>query len=203
MFRSVGNDRASWHLSVVVASQRIAADGLGSIPRGALMTPNVLLLQTPAIDFGTFLTVSRQALGYDVASAVDASPVDRTDAEKFLSCLAAMQDKKAKPGPAAHLLSHVSFSVLIAANDEDMLAILEILEMPFVAVNTSARGVQLAVATGTLARWCEAVKLGSRSKQRAAFNRIMGLFGAVGLNVWKDCETVTMPDGMLLLKDQR
>ena len=49
------------------------------------MTPNALLIQTPAIDFGTFLSLSQQALGYSPAEAVDASPLERLGLGTVLS----------------------------------------------------------------------------------------------------------------------
>ena len=171
------------------------------------MTPNVVLIQTPITDFTTLLTVTKQALGYNVVASVDASPVQRTDAERFLSCLASMQDRDAKPGLAPHLLSHVSFSLLIAADDTDTLPILSVTEMPFVVVDTRVRGVQLAIVSGTLAAWHDAVKHGSSryvsASVRLAFNRIREVFIAANINVWKDCSVIRQTDGTLLLEDKR
>jgi hypothetical protein len=151
------------------------------------MTPSVVLVQTPTIDFDTFLTVAQQALGRNVADAVDSSPVKRSEAERFLSCLAAMKDKRAKPGAAQSLLGHVSFSVMVAADSEEMLLILEAAGMEFVVVETVVRDVQLAVITGTLAEWRDAVRYADRSV-RTTFNRIANLFAAVGMDVWKECK---------------
>lgn len=172
------------------------------------MTPNVALVQTPVIDFNTFLTVSNQALGYDVSTAVNASLVNRTDAERFISCLAAMQDRKAKPGCSPRLLCHVSVSVMIAADDVDMFDILSVCQMPFICVDTRVRGVQLAVATGTLRDWRDAVKFGlsrecRNQNVRMGFNRIMGLFTAINVDLWKGCTSTPQPDGTLLLEDKR
>jgi hypothetical protein len=140
------------------------------------MTPNFLLVQVPTPDFNKLLTVSQQALGYNAAEAVDSNPVIRTDAERFLSCLAAMQDQHAQPGFASHLLNHVAFSVLVAADERDMLAIVEIGQMPFVVVDTCARGVQLAVMSGTLAQW---KLVGER------IPRVRDVFIEGGIDVWK------------------
>ena len=171
------------------------------------MTPSIALIQKPVADFKTFLTLCQQALGYSVSEGVDKSLIERAEPDRFISCLAAMQDRKAKPGLAPHLLSHVSFSVLVAADEETMLAMLEVAEMPFVVTNTLLRGVQLAVVSGTLSQWHAAVKLGStyacQPSVRAGFNRVMEVFKEAGLDVWKECASRPLPDGTLLLEDKR
>ena len=89
------------------------------------MQPDAVLIQEPAVDFTTFLGLSHQMLGYSPARAADASPRELTDAERFLSCLAALRDPEAPAGLTANLLAHVSFSVLVAADERDLLDILE------------------------------------------------------------------------------
>ena len=129
------------------------------------------------------------------------------DAEKFLSCLAAMKTQDAQVGLSPHLLTHVTFSVLLAAAERDMQDILECCSgMPFVIADTVARGVQAAVVTGTLAQWRDAVISGCQHSVevtvRALFNKILNLFEAVNLNVWRDCNR--KPAGQtFLLEDHR
>ncbi len=171
------------------------------------MTPSAILIQTPAIDFGTFLGLSQQILGYSPSETVDASPIELPEAERFLACLAALKDRKTG-GVAPNLLTHVSFSVLAAADDRDMLDILQVSAgMPFVVTDTQMRGVELAVITGTLAQWKNAVASGaareSQLNVRAFFNRVMSLFEAVGLNVWKNFENYTLQDHTYYLEDKR
>jgi hypothetical protein len=108
-----------------------------------------------------------------------------------------------------YLLSHVSFSVFVGADDRDMLDILQCCAgMPFVTVETNIRGVQIAVVTGTLAQWKDAVVSGCRKDVeppvRHCFNKLYGLFTAAGLNVWGDFHTRYTPDQtFLLLEDKR
>jgi hypothetical protein len=173
------------------------------------MIPDALLIQTPALDFGTFLGLSQQALGYSPAATADASALQHCDAERFLTCLAALRDQRASVGLAPHLLTHVSFSVLVAAADRDMLDILQVSAgMPFVVTDTLMRGVQWAVITGTLAQWRDAVKSGASRKSglnvRACFNRVMALFESSGLGgVWKDYESHPLHDRTFYLEDKR
>jgi hypothetical protein len=169
------------------------------------MNPEVLLITTPAVDFRAFLGACLQVLGYSPVRAADASPRDLSAAEKFLSCLAALRDQKAPAGLAANLLSHVSFSLLLIADERDLLDILErCAAMPFVTAETTVRGVTAAVITGTLAQWRDAVAAGSvreaEPSVRTGFNKVYGLFCGEGLNVWGDYRTREAPDRTLLLE---
>jgi hypothetical protein len=173
------------------------------------MNPSAILVSQPSIDFRTFLGLSHQALGRSPAASSDGCRRDLSDAERFLSCLAAMRDERAPVGLSPHLLRHVSFSAFIAADERDMLEILQYCAgLPFVAVETIVRGVQAAVVTGTLAQWKDAVisgcSKGVPSPVRHCFNKLHGLFTAAGLNVWRDYTLRSTPDQtFLLLEDKR
>jgi hypothetical protein len=165
------------------------------------MTPSALLITTPAIDFPAFIGASQEVLGYNPAAKVDDSPIVCSDTDRYLACLAELREC-ALPDPG--LLVHVTFSVLAAADDRDMLDILQIASMPFVVADTLRRGIQVAVLTGTLAQWRDAVKAGATRNTsfeiRVFFNRVMSLFGEAGINAWKDLETHPLPDRTLYLK---
>jgi hypothetical protein len=118
-----------------------------------------------------------------------------------------MKDAHAKVGLSPHLLAHVSFSVLITADERDMQDILEYCSgMPFVITDTVARSVQVSVVTGTLAQWRSAVISGCQPTVeptvRMLFNRIVSLFESVNLNVWMDCERKS-EGPTFLLEDHR
>jgi len=75
-------------------------------------------------------------------------------------------------------------------------------------VETIVRTVQVAVVTGTLAQWKEAVASGCSkgvsTPVRHCFNKLHGLFVAAGLNVWRDFASRIIPDQtFLLLEDKR
>jgi len=173
------------------------------------MLPEAVLIQVPSIDFRTFIGLSHKVLGRSPAAPSDACRRELSDAERFLSCLAAMRDEQAPVGLSPHLLKHVSFSVFIGADDRDMLDILQLCSgLPFVVVETVVRGVQAAVVTGTLSQWRDAVVSGCSkgidSSVRHCFNKLYGLFTAAGLNVWGDFQTRPAPDQtFLLLEDKR
>ena len=173
------------------------------------MLPDAVLIQVPSIDFRTFIGLSHKVLGRSLAAPSDACRRELSDAERFLSCLAAMRDEQAPVGLSPHLLKHVSFSAFIGADDRDMLDILQLCSgLPFVVVETVVRGVQAAVVTGTLSQWRDAVVSGCsksiESSVRHCFNKLHGLFTAAGLNVWNDYQTRPAPDQtFLLLEDKR
>lgn len=125
-------------------------------------------------------------------------------AEKLLSCLASLKEENGEITP--NLLSHVSFSVLVIADERDLLDILEQTSgMSFIRVETTAAGVNLAVLSGTLAQWKAAVAAGtSEATQptvRTCYSKILLLFDRAGLtSVWNDFERRPAPDrsGFLL-----
>lgn len=166
------------------------------------------LIQQPAIDFGMFLSVSRDALGYNPADASDASARTLSDAERWLSCLAALQDSEAKAGIVPSLLTHVSFSALIVADERDALGIFQASGgMPFVVAETVKRGIVLAVMTGTLAQWRDAVKTGVAMVQpssiRECYCKLMTLFEDAGLgHVWDRFERKPTLDRLFYLEDK-
>jgi len=173
------------------------------------MMPDAVLIQVPSIDFRTFIGLSHKVLGRSPAAPSDACRRQLSDAERFLSCLAAMRDERAPVGLSPHLLKHVSFSAFIGADERDMLDILQLCAgMSFVVVETIVRGVQAAVVTGTLSQWRDAVVSGCGkgvpTPVRHCFNKLHGLFTAAGLNVWGDYSPRSAPDQtFLLLEDKR
>ncbi len=72
---------------------------------------------------------------------------------------------------------------------------------------TTVRGVQTAVVTGTLARWREAVKAGSSPKVAATvrhgFTRIYDQFCIQGLDVWGEFNIRPAADQTFYLEDKR
>ena len=116
-----------------------------------------------------------------------------------------------RPGSALppRLLSHVSFSAFIGADERDMLDILQCCAgMPFVTAETTCAACRSAVVTGTLAQWRDAVASGCPKTVSLpcahCFNKLYGLFTAAGLNVWGDFQARQAPDQtFLLLEDKR
>lgn len=189
---------------------RPASGPVTSLANCVIMIPDAVLIQVPSIDFRTFIGLSHKVLGRSPSTSADACRRELSDAERFLTCLAAFRDERAPVGLAPHLLKHVSFSAFVGADDRDMLDILQLCAgMPFVVTDTIVRGVQAAVVTGTLSQWRDAIIAGCsnsvESTVRHCFNKLHGLFVAAGLNAWGDFQTRWVPDQttFLLLDDKR
>lgn len=173
------------------------------------MSPSVVLIVQPSIDFSTLLTVGHKLLGYSMSAKVDQSRLEHCDVERLTSCLAAMNDAQAPAGITPNLLHHASYSALICADERDMTDILAAASgMHFVVADTVMRGAVLAFVTGTVAQWRDAVKSGAtpaaEHNVRFCYSAILHLFQQQGLgNVWSDFNHKPMDDGTLCLEDKR
>lgn len=166
------------------------------------MPVEAVLIFRPTIDFATLLNLTYQVLSRNIAGIADANHRKMADAEKFLSCLAAFKDQSAKV--TSNLLFHASFSVLLIADERDLLDILNMtLGMPFVRAETTTPGVNLAVLTGTLAQWKNAVAAGACAVAppavRLCYSKIFLLFDCAGLtSIWDDFDRRSDHNGFLL-----
>lgn len=163
-----------------------------------------ILIQQPAIEFSQFLAASHEMFGYSLSAASDASHKQLSESERFLSCLAAMKNQKVPAGFSPHLLTHVSFSVLVATSERDIIDALEYCSsMPFVVADTVIRGIQAAIITGTLSQWRVAVLSGcsknTEPSVRFLFNKILIIFESNNLAVWSDCTRKNHRDDNTLL----
>jgi hypothetical protein len=195
---------------VKAAAKRVPGSSPGSAPfflYGRLMTPEALIIQRPGVDLTTFLGVALKVLGRSLSSAADMSSMKLSDAERFLSCLAAMRNGITTDTP--RLLSHLSYSILVVADEADVMDILECAAgMAFLMAETQVRNVLAAVLTGTLAQWKAAVLAGASQEMEAtvrfAYNKIYSLFRAEGVNIWTNYRQKPARDQRtFLLEDKR
>ena len=177
----------------------------------AVMRPDVVLIQIPAVDFRVFLGVVEEATGADLA-AKSPGRRDVSPEAKFLDCLALLRaglrgDATCREWPR-HLFAHLSFSALIGAEEGDLGDVLELCTgMAYTTADTKMRGVRIAVVTGTLAQWREAVIAGCSESQptsvRHCFNCLHTLFVRRDLDVWSDYQPRAARDQTFLLSDKR
>ncbi len=173
------------------------------------MQPSAAIVVRPAVDFDLLIRLSHEMLGYSISSTVDGSRIERSNTYRLLSCLAALRDSRAPAGITPNLLNAATYSILIAADERDLLDILEAIGgMSFVMAETVQRGVCEAVLTGTLAEWRDAVKSGASQtverNVRAFFCKIMSMFEAEGLDeMWKDFSVKPLNDHTFYLEDKR
>lgn len=172
------------------------------------MPVEVFLITTPAIDFNMFLSLTHEALGYNIAGEADASHRKMVDTEKFLSCLAVLKDRAGEI--TSDLLSHVSFTVLVVTDARHLFGILDVASgMSFVRAMT-APNAEIAVISGTLRQWRNAVASGTKETApptvRACYSKILLLFDRAGLTfVWNNFDRRMALDhsGYILESNQR
>lgn len=176
------------------------------------MNPGVALVLLTKMDLATFLPVSREMLGYSPAKAADAVPVPLQELPHQLACVAAFKDEKAPPtvrtvAPQFDLF-HAGF--LIAADERDMLEILEVASLPFTYTETLARGVCATIISGSLSQWRDAVKLACHPKTNLSrgahytFSTIYQILCKEGLKgMFDDLQATKQTDQTLLLDRKR
>lgn len=176
------------------------------------MNPGVGLILLTRMDLSQSLPIMREMLGYSPAKAADAVTIPLSEVVHQLACIAAFKDEQAAPSVRAavsHLnLFHAGF--LIAADERDIVEILEIAAMPFTCTETMARGIDAAVISGSLARWRDAVKLACHSKTRASrgaryvFNAVYKILCKQGLkDMFNGLQVTEQSDQTFLLEERR
>ena len=169
------------------------------------MNPKCLLVTIPSVDFNALTNVSQHVLGYSLLRTAAQSAHELSEPEKLLSCLATLGDQKMPVSFAPHLLAHLMAGVCVVADERDLYAMLErCAGMASVTAETTVRGVLLAIVSGTLAQWRDAVVAGcSRDAEpslRVGFNAIHRLLCNAGMNVWQNYRVAEAADQTLLLE---
>ncbi len=172
------------------------------------MLPNSTFVAKPDVSFPVLLQVCDEVLNHKVTSGVDSTPKKLSDTEKFLSILAALRDATAPAGLPPNLLTHVSFSVLTVADEADMMDILEACSgMPFTYSETKVRNILIAIVTGTMQQWRDAIVTGTKHSVptvRGGFNQLHDLFVQAGLcSIWSSYEQKPQDDGTYQLLEYK
>jgi hypothetical protein len=173
------------------------------------MKPGVALILLTEMNLDAFLPLSREMLGYSPAKAADGVTVPLRETAHQLACLAAFKDGHAAPTVRAAIpyldLFHAGF--LIAADERDIVEILEVAGLPFTHVSTRTRGIDAVIISGSLAQWRVAVKLACNSRTRLtrearhAFNCIYQALCKEGLkDMFDDLQVSEQPDQTFLLE---
>jgi len=134
-----------------------------------MMMSAVQLVMFSSFDLDTFLPIARQAMGKGVAGKADAAGA--LYEQHNMLCVAGLLD-----GDEIDVEHLYSLAYLIAADSYNMQGILQVASLPHVVTPSSTRGIDVALASGTLALWCRAVVRGcQRSVEpgvRKVFNQI-------------------------------
>ena len=173
------------------------------------MNPSAILISAPAIDFRTFIGLSHKVLGRSPAAPSDACRRELSDAERFLSCLAALRDEHAPIGLSPRLLAHVSFSALHRGRRAGHARHPPTLRWDAIrgggndCAGRAGGGRHRHALPNGRTPWCRDAATASPSV-RHCFNKLHGLFVAAGLNVWHDFTARNASDQtFLLLEDKR
>lgn len=122
------------------------------------MQPGVALVLLSKLDLNTFLPLARRLLDYSVSKSADSFTFP--DLAHQLVCIESFKNKQAPPKVTTKYLELFSAGFLIAADEYDMLDILEATRgMPFIVTDTIERGIQVAIIHGSLAQWRRSIKL--------------------------------------------
>ena len=176
------------------------------------MSAGAALVLLSNLDLNTLLPLSRELLGYSLAKAADGLTVPLSEFAHQLACLAAFKDSEAPPTVRAAIpyleLCHAGF--LVAADERDLVDILEIAGLPFIVVDTPQRGIQTAIVSGSLNSWVRAVKLACHSQfsmsrdVRHIYNIIYTQLCNIGLkDIFGDLQTTELHDKTFLLEGKR
>lgn len=160
-----------------------------------MANPQSILVSAPGVNFDELISACVQSLSHSVTTEIEETFRKLTDAEKFLSILNHLKETE-----YLRLLDHVSFSVLTLAEYADMVDLMEVCSgMPVIQTESKMRGALVAIITGTLKQWREAVVIGSNHPEpsiRSGFCQIHDLFVQAGLHsVWNEYEHQMRDDG--------
>jgi hypothetical protein len=171
------------------------------------MNADALLLLLPTMNTPSFLTLANEMLGYSPARAADSAGLKNQ--QHLLACLAAFRNQKlpATVKAAKDVYDLLNYGCLFASDDIDMAVILEVLcGMPFALTETKLRGVQAAIAVGSLRDWRTAIVRGCRQDQpefvRRVYDKLYTQFCNAGLtDVFAVKSRRTLPDNTFTLEE--
>jgi hypothetical protein len=165
------------------------------------MNPSAILILQPQLDQKVFLTLCTEILGQSPARKADTQGL-----KGIPHLISTLSEFNGNPESDAYDL--ISFGCLIAADDRDMPAILEVLSgMPFALTETVVRGVQAIIVNGSLRQWIFSVEKGCRKDQttqvRACYDRVYNSFCQNGLGQIFMSTKHDLPDHTFYLTNEK
>ena len=177
------------------------------------MKAAVVLILKSDLDLNTLLPLSRRMLGYSPAKTADGSAVQLPELVHAVACLSAFRDEDAPAtvSLAATVLGLISVGFLVAADERDMVNVLDAASgMETVVTNTVERGIQAAIISGTLVQWQRSIKLtcspqaSITSNVRHVYNLMYRQLVKIGFRELFDGVKVSeQSDHTFLLEDRR
>lgn len=171
---------------------------------------DVALVLRTQLDMSMFLGITNKLLGYSPATKADAATPTLKTIPHELGCLLGFKDRGGSLDLEQTEQFHdlYSFGFLIAADERDLLPILEMAKMPFVLQETMIRGVEVAIVVGTFRHWQAAMKRACQPEVdqmiRLCFDKIYLIFEREGLLKAFDAgRPHKLPDTTFYLEDGR
>ncbi len=174
------------------------------------MDPGVALILLTKLDSETFLPLSRKVLGYSPASHADSLTIPLKELAHSVACIASFKHEDNSPllGVESPFFNLFHAGFLIAADERDMIEILEFTAMAYTRTETLSRGIEAAVISGSLPQWRDAVKLscslaGPRPPRgvRHAFNSVYNILLNNGMqSLFAGLQVTNLQDKTFFLK---
>jgi hypothetical protein len=167
----------------------------------------VRLITVPSIDWENYLKDVAELTGHSPTSSIDRSIIKWKDLAKYLISLGEFKGDL-DPNSSlrnSSLLSHLFFSFLIDTTASTMFKIMELTDLSVsAAVRKNPKG-RIAVVSGNLKQWKDAVVSALRSKQNPdvlwIFKECHQVFCEMGLTaVWSDYRKIPVTELTYLLE---
>lgn len=168
----------------------------------------MILLQRPEVNWGEFLEVTKRALGYSVASQLDAENANKWDAASYLCALSEIWEPglrtKEAQRKAGSLLQHLYLSVLTTGSRSLALELAEETDLATKSQFTVHDEFLLIVASGNLQQWRTSIINCSTGREshslRLFMNAALKIFEGEGLGeLWAAFSKKDLPDTTQLL----
>ena len=169
--------------------------------------PHVTFIASSTIRWDTFLKETMDLTGRSPTKGTDASGLNLSDYARFITALGEFRDQRVSNPidtmqEANAILCHVYLSFLISGSSALIFRVGELTELSMVMAKLADNKGRVALVSGNLRQWKEAVvELCKVTQTRAVGNIVSGFFFKLGLQyVFSDFNRKTLPTGLFLLE---
>lgn len=156
----------------------------------------------PMIDWPKYLSIANQALGVSVSNSFDAAKIP-TGPRAFAISLNELSQTEPALDIDSPSLRHLSYTFLAVMLVDTYYELMETATLAFTSSESTRPGVRVAVISGTLGDWQQAVVACSNSSNpdvRKFADKAKSYFDSLGLgDMWKHYLKIKLPDKTLKL----
>jgi hypothetical protein len=175
------------------------------------MIPHAKLIGQPDLKIDDFLVVAEKALGHSLSAPINNGPgVKANVSERFLCALACLQEECNTKRPLREILkinqsltAHLHYTFMLIASRETIFKSMERSDIKH-TVADDLKGLQVAVASGTLAQWTRAIVENTQSGDYTLtllYDKILFELEAAGLRF--DLRRTQQKDGTLRIEEKK